>query len=211
MNILTKLNYDCIGIIYDFLSDDFDMFMYIRANNLSPQKRLRVDNLNWREISKRDDLPYEFIDEYFDLFDWEILTKNNIHDIKFITEYKDLIRWDTISNNMSFCGFSDYTLFREFSDRLDWKKISRWRHMCELFVDEFADKLDWEDMTVFQCLTDYIINKHSSKINWGRISFNHFMKKKVINKHKYVHDNLDECELRQFLKNTNDQSVDIGI
>ena len=210
MEIVKRLNYDCIGLIYDFLSDDFDFFMFIKVNNLSPQKVLNVENFDWFRISQRDDLPFNIINEYLEFFDWEVLSKNNIRNIEFLKEYENYIRWDVISNEMTFFGFDEYTLFREFKDRLDWKKISRWRGMCELFVDEFAEKLDWDDLTVFQGLSEYLINKHSKKINWKRFSSNQHIPIDFIKKYKYQNDELDDDELKEFMLENDDQEYDIG-
>ncbi len=146
MNIVLKLNYDVIGIIYDLLSDDFDFFLFIRDNNLSPQRILYTNNLDWYTISKRnlsDNLIFEFASE----LDWDYLTYQHRTDIPFIRKYQDYIQWHQIDKLMSFEELSDHDFYEEFGCYLDWDAISKFRYMDEQFVDRFHEVLNWHSIS----------------------------------------------------------------
>lgn len=186
MDIVLELDYDTIGIIYDFLSDNYDFFLYIKNNNLCPNKTLNVSRIDWDEVSNRSDLTYDIIIEYENMLNWSILTENNMWDIEFIRRFKERIKWRKISTRMTLFDFEDYKIFEEFHDKLDWEMISGWSHINDDFIDEFHHHLDWEILSIYQGLTEYIIEKYPLKIRWNLIKYNNHLAPNILR--KYVKD-----------------------
>lgn len=184
------LPYDIISVIYDYACNNFEFFFYILNNNLSPQKELTIDYLNWYTISKRKDLPFWFIEKYAYALNWRILTATYINNLDFFRQFKDDIEWCEVNKIMSLYEFEDYSFFDEFADYLDFDHISRWNGLCELFVDLFAHKLNWYVLSKFQGLTPYILEKYKDKLDLKALKNNKIIPKDVIN--LYVGDDEEE-------------------
>lgn len=159
-------DYDVMGIIFDYASDDANLFLVI-VNNKLCMRELDVSKLNWDKISFRNDLSFDFVDEYAYHLNWDILSRHNVMNISFLKRYQDIINWESISGMMSFIEFQDYDVFEEFGHKLDWNKISKWAMMCEEFVDRFSHKVNWNVLSSYQNLTTFLIHKYYDRINWN--------------------------------------------
>ena len=176
-NIILIIDYDCLGIIYDFLKDNLDFLLILKKYNLKPKnKEIIWDELNWDEVSKRTDLSYIFISEFKPNLNFYLLTTNYMNDIKFLRYFKNDVDWVKINDKMSFADFEfDYSFFEEFQEYLDWDKLSRWRLIAEDFIDLFSELLNWDIISTCQGLTPYLLEKYNNKIKWDKIHENHYI------------------------------------
>ena len=192
MSRLLNLNYDTLGIIYDFLLDDFNFLYFLKINNLRPKnKDIIWENLNWNTINSKD-LPNDFIREFHNYLNWNILTSENLDNEEFIREFPDNIVWDLISSKMIFNEKYSYKFFEDFKEKLDWDKITQWRNMAEDFIIKFEEDLNWNTLSKCQGLTEYLIHRFHHKINWDRFSNNYNIERSFRNEILDLYDNDEE-------------------
>lgn len=55
---------------------------------------------------------------------------------------------------------------REFSQYVDWVRVSTDMRLSEDFIREFSDKVDWTFISYYQLLSDKFINEFEDKIDW---------------------------------------------
>lgn len=80
---------------------------------------------------------------------------------KFSKELLDKMDW----------GMLDYTKFsedfiRDYSDYVDWIRVSIDMNLSEDFIREFSDKLDWYLISYYQVMPDSLLNDFEPRINW---------------------------------------------
>ena len=173
MEIVERLDYDTIGIVFEFLADNNEFFIVLHEMNLvTKDKNLQTRFVNWKQLSMRSDLPLSLIFKYQNELYWDILTVANRSNILFFRTFPEYINWRAFHDLESLKGFYDYTVFEVFSDKIDWSRVSRWAWMCEVFVDMFADKLNWDVLSRHQGLTEYLLCKYDRKINWSILQYN---------------------------------------
>lgn len=76
---------------------------------------------------------------------------------------------DLLSNiNWSMLDYIKFSedFIREFSQYVDWVRVSTDMRLSEDFIREFADKVDWILISYYQLLSDKFINEFEDKIDW---------------------------------------------
>lgn len=68
-------------------------------------------------------------------------------------------------------GMLDYTKFsedfiRDYSDYVDWIRVSTDMKLSESFIREFSNKLDWYLISFYQIIPDKLLNEFKDEINW---------------------------------------------
>ena len=88
------------------------------------------------------------------------------------TTYKSMedINWDYISKHHLMFTELPENFIREFSDKLDWVRISKYQQLTEDFIREFHNKVDWKYISIHQELSEQFIREFSDKLDWLRIS-----------------------------------------
>ena len=62
---------------------------------------------------------------------------------------------------------SAWWFVEKYSDKLDWKYVSRNPGMTPEFFEKHLDKLDWEMVARNIGMTPEFFEKHLDKLNWG--------------------------------------------
>ena len=70
-----------------------------------------------------------------------------------------------------------------FSMQMNWDQISRYKYLCENFIDKYTNKVDWFRISIYQKLSEDFINEHADKINWYYISKYQKLSEDFIEKH----------------------------
>lgn len=98
--------------------------------------------MNFKQLSKSENLSYDIMNEYKEDLDWTIITKNLIKndklEINFIREFKDYVCWLLILKN-----YKNITIefVNEFNEYISWTDISKNPFITFEFFSEFKDKL----------------------------------------------------------------------
>ena len=181
---LLLLDFNVIGIITDFISDEFHFLFFLKNNNVKPyNKEIKFDNIDWRDISNDieineqlyKDMNFDIVHEFQDNLDWNTLTHIKLKNQEFLTKHSDKVNFDIISDKMKFDETLDYSFFSTFIDKFDWYKISRWGNMAEDFIDIFFNELDWTVLSRTQGLTPYLLNKYIHKLILVDIRYNQYI------------------------------------
>ena len=72
---------------------------------------------------------------------------------------------------------------KEFQDKVDWNRISRYQNLSEEFIREFKNRVDWNNISIYQKLSEPFIKEFQDKVSWNRIS---------------MYQNLSEPFIREF-------------
>ena len=178
---LLILDFNVIGIITDFVSNNFHFLYFLKQNEIKPyNKEICYDNVDWSDISSNIETYETFyntdiINDFKENYDWDILTHIKIKNQDFLTKYSDKVNFDIISDKMKFDETLDYTFFTTFIDKFNWYKISRWGNMAEDFIDIFFNELDWSVLCRAQGLTSYLLNKYIDKLIIDDIRYNQYI------------------------------------
>lgn len=172
---LLLLDFNVIGIITSFISDDFDYLYFLKKNNIKPyHKEIDWNNVDWNNISNNiENYDISIIDEFKDNFNWDSLTTQKMENQEFLSKYKDYINFELINQSMRFSYTIDYNFYEENNEKLDWVRLSRWANMAEDFIDLYHDRLDWSVLCRSQGLTEYIMNKYFHKLIITDLRYNY--------------------------------------
>ena len=112
--MIDELDYDTLGIVSDFLTDDIYFLCFLHQHKLRPKNKI-VDfsAVDWCAISYKKYLPYDFIEEFSENLSWYILTNEHKYDIDFIRHFKDSVDWNTICSKLCFDDSYNYDFFQE--------------------------------------------------------------------------------------------------
>ncbi len=158
------LDYDCISILFEYLEDSVDFFMFVVDNKTCPKLKFEKADL-----------------------DWFYLTRLNFDNVKFVERYQDYVKWDLIKNLYSKNVLSRNCMkfIKHFRDRLDWKAISsNWGYMTIHFIDTFHDILDWDSLSKYFLFDPDTLKKYSNKINWDILmNDNPFINKAMVRRY----------------------------
>jgi len=94
-------------------------------------------------------------------YDWVDICKYQQLSESFIREFNDKIDWLRISEYQNLSE----SFIREFNDKVYWSYISIYQNLSESFIRGFQDKLNWYFISVCQNLSDSFIKEFSHKIN----------------------------------------------
>lgn len=153
---------DVKNIIFSHLSDDFDTLLYLWTYKVPELKHFNLTNLNWKNISKKIDLPSNFYCDFFEKLNWDIIADLHMEDFDFMNKYKKYISWEYVSRN---------------------------KYLSENFIYEFENLLDWDLLSLYCDLPYVILKSRENKINWCYIKYNqnipiyflkHFLKHQFI-------------------------------
>lgn len=110
-------------------------------NIISNNKNL---NLN-KEFNDDIQFDYDFVDRYIDFWNWDSLVKNekiDISNIKILRRYEDRLNWELISGLTSFKPTKE--ILKEFSNKLDWNKLTKKVHLTNDVITKYAEHLNWD-------------------------------------------------------------------
>lgn len=71
----------------------------------------------------------------------------------------------------------------DFSIQMNWIQISKYKYLCEDFIEKYADKVDWYYISMDQHLSENFIDKHTDKVDWNQISIYQNLSEDFIDKH----------------------------
>jgi hypothetical protein len=77
--------------------------------------------------------------------------------------FSEKVDWKCISKDQKLS--EDF--IREFQHKVDWKYISRWQTLSEKFIREFQHKVDWKYLPKYQKLSKKFIREFQRKICQG--------------------------------------------
>lgn len=206
MDIIDKLDFDTLGIIYEYLKDNIDFIYYIIKSEYKPfHRRINLNNCNvvWRRVSMRENMSNDFIDTFKDYLNWNIITEDRKNDMNFIRKFPDKCDWYVLSNKMNFEKDKfDYNFYEEFRLKFHWEKISRYDYIAEDFIDLFSNDLDWNVLSSCQGLTPFLMGKYRDRIEWDEIKRNRTVDQNLVkhydpNNIEYDTDEDVEMRLRQ--------------
>lgn len=67
--------------------------------------------------------------------------------------------------------------------KMNWEQISRYKYLCENFIEKYAGKVNWNFISTYQKLSEDFIDKHTDKIDWYSISKYQKLSEDFIDKH----------------------------
>lgn len=79
-------------------------------------------------------------------------------------------------------------IIKEFSDKIDWENLSRYKYLSEYFIREFKDKLAWDYISSCQKLSEDFIREFKGYVKWGEISYHQKLSEEFMDEFK---DKLD--------------------
>jgi len=90
---------------------------------------------------------------------------------------RELIAWiksKTFEHEKDFKALSKKKLsedfIREFEDKVNWYRISKYQVLSESFIREFEDRVNWKEISEYQVLSESFIREFEDRVNWERIS-----------------------------------------
>lgn len=178
---LLLLDFNVIGIITSFISDNFEFLHFLKQNEVKPYyKEINWNTVNWEEVSNNiEKYDLEIIEEFKEHFDWNLITSKKMDDQQFLTKYSELVNFEIINQKMRFSYSIEYNFYETFEDKFDWIRLSRWADMAEDFIDKFHDKLDWGVLCRAQGLTEYIMNKYYNKLILEDLRYNYHIERAI--------------------------------
>ena len=70
-----------------------------------------------------------------------------------------------------------------FSIQMNWEQISKYKYLCENFIDKYANEVDWFRISKYQKLSEDFIEEHTDKIYWYLISMYQKLSEDFIDKY----------------------------
>ena len=101
------------------------------------------NNVNWASVSKRQDLPEDFIHEFKDKLCW-----------LYICIYQSLTE-DFIEKHKSY---------------IPWKWISKYQKLSQKFIHRYREVLNWDMICTYQILSSKFIEEHHRYVKWLKIA-----------------------------------------
>ena len=126
----------------------------------------------WIDISKRQNLSEEFMNEFQDKVNWRL-----------ISTYQKLSE----------------SFIRKFQDKVDWHRISEWQDLSEDLIREFQDKVDWYWISIYQKLSEDFINEFTDRLDLNEIKDSWHYKTTDEKKQAVMDTGLYECYDTYFL------------
>lgn len=208
---LLLLDFNVIGIITSFISDNFDFLYFLKQNKVRPYyKEIDWKQVNWDEVSNNiEKYDLEIIEEFKDYFNWNSITSKKMDDQVFLTKYNELVNFELINQKMRFSYSIEYNFYETFQDKFDWVRLSRWADMAEDFIDKFHDKLDWTVLCRAQGLTEYIMNKYYNKLILEDLRYNYHIEQNI--KNEIIDRLTNDRNLEQNEDDVEDEDEDIDI
>lgn len=86
---------------------------------------------------------------------------------------------------------TDYESVQEFKNQVDWKYISIYQKLSEIFITENKELVNWKYISEFQKLSETFISENSNKLSLDKIADNwnyksvEFKKQAIINSKLY--------------------------
>lgn len=134
----------------------------------SALEELLINSIDWDNISKKDNLSYNFIIKYKKYINWYSIINNRHYNEKIIARCIDCIPLCTLITSRK--------LSEEFIEKYivttdkHWEGISCYQILSESFMDKYKDKLNWDMMIVSQAMSEEFIISHIDYINWKLLS-----------------------------------------
>ena len=67
--------------------------------------------------------------------------------------------------------------------KMNWEQISRYKYLCENFIEKYAGKVNWNFISTYQKLSEDFIQKYADKVGWNYISMCQHLSEDFIGKH----------------------------
>ena len=167
-----------------------------------------LDRVDWRMVSKKQNLSEDFIREFADKVSWSIISYSQKLSEDFIREFADKVSWSIISYYQKLS--EDF--IREFQDDVAWYFISKYQKISEDFIREFQDKVHWDCISTYQKLSENFIKEFKDKVRWGCISYYQKLSEDFIREFQHELGNVKEKSWlykdKEFLK---DQVIASGL
>ena len=140
--------------------------------------------LNWKRVSKNQNLTEIFIRRYISKLDCKLLSQHmNIELLEQIASiHTNRLEWKNVSKNQNLTEI----FIRKYSAFLDWKIITQFQftklsHAC---IEKYDYKLDWEYISQHHVLTEEFIELFQARVRWHLISQYQRMSKEFVLKFK---------------------------
>lgn len=151
--------------------------------------------MNFKQMSKMENLSYEILNTHKDDLDWIIITRNQIKNntltIELIREFKDYVYWTLILKN-----YQNITIefIKEFNEYINWSDLSKNLFLTLEVFTEFKNKmyLALIDKTVYKNIISKYVKLHPDFIesNLDNLDFN-----KIIN----INDSTKIIDINEFI------------
>lgn len=127
-----------------------------------------INSIDWDNISKKDNLSYNFIIKYKKYINWYSIINNRHYNEKIFARCIDCIPLYKLitSRKLSEEFIEKYIVT---TDKY-WEEISRFQNLSESFMDKYKDKLNWDMMMISQAMSEEFIISHIDYINWKSLS-----------------------------------------
>ena len=146
MGIIKKFN-------YSYFNKTKDKIKYV-------EERTKTHKINWKCISKNQNLCEDFIEKFQDKLNWLDISKYQKLSESFIERFQDNVDWRCIS---IFQKISE-PFIEKFQDNVDWFSIKINQNLSEGFIEKFQDRVDWLCITSYQFLSNEFIKKYKNKL-----------------------------------------------
>jgi len=162
-------------LIIKLLDKPLNWYLISQSKTFVPNAKtlsvLKIQNLDWKAISKNTNLSTEILWNYKDSLDWLYVTRNQVVDISdtsFLTKYQDYADWDFISQSENFkITVENLKLFKE---KLNWIEINSRKDfkISNELLEPFSDVLDWSNISKSMEIkfTEELIEKYRNKWDW---------------------------------------------
>ena len=121
-----------------------------------------LKNIDWIEISEKENLTEEFIREFSEYLYWYSISICQKLSENFIREFKDKVYWYSVFKNQKLSREFIY----EFMSKIDWFAISRSKNITDELLIEFQDKISWELHFIYREASFNIIKKFILKTDF---------------------------------------------
>lgn len=136
--------------------------------------------MNFKQLSKSENLSYDIMNEYKEDLDWTIITRNLIKndklEIEFIRTFKDYICWLLILKNYKHITIE---FVNEFNEYISWTDLSKNPFINFEFFSEFKDKLYVAimDKSVYSIVIAKYCKLHPEfiELNKSKLKFNYLI------------------------------------
>ena len=149
----------------------------------------------WVDISRRQNLSEEFMNEFQDKVNWCLISTYQKLSESFIREFQDKVDWHRISE----CQALSEDLIREFQDKVDWHWISIYQKLSEDFIREFQNKVFWGLISEYQKLSESFIREFKNRLDFREIKDSWHYKTTDEKKKAVIATGLYECHDTYFL------------
>ena len=127
--------------------------------------------------------------------DWRWISKYQNLSESFIREFQDKVDWGRISKYQKLSE----SFIRECQDKVDWHWISICQNLSEDFICEFQDKVEWYRISTYQKLSNEFIEEFKGRFNLNIIKDSWHYKTTEEKKQAVIATGLYECHDTYFL------------